>query len=176
MNPITLSRLPSFSRFHSERLYREAHALAIETARNGTPEQRETLQTDFRAYLAAEEKRIEGERKRIAADNAAAFLAAPADTLAQLDAERGQYSDLGEILMHYGIASVRLKRDGKGSQVCKGTLAQGTISPFVAIVRIGSVERRIDMASRNDRHSKAGAESFAVASAARQIATPLHNA
>lgn len=166
-----LVSLPSFSAFAFEDTFRAEHATAIEAARAGTPEQRNTLQAAFKLAREAEEHRIEAERTRIAALNAAAFLAAPQVVLDLLDEERGRSLDLGEILMAYGIASVKVKRGkGKGRQVGAGTLGQGTISPFDVTVTIGDRVRVIEAGSRNDRHSKRDLESFAAAQAAFAIA------
>ncbi len=168
-------QLPSFSRYDFERTFREAHAAEITDAT--TPDKRDALNAAFRAATAAEEKRIEGERKRLAAENAAAFLADPKAVLDYLDAERGRTFDLGEMALIYGIASVTMKRGkGRGDKVGKGTLAEGTISPFVCTVRIGDRQIVTECGSRNDRHSKQGTQAFAVTRAVLDIAEEIETA
>ncbi len=165
-----LQRLPHYSILSFRDAYTAANAAAIEAARNGLQADRDALQAAFTLAAEAEEHRIKGERKRIAALNAAAFLANPAAIIAELDEERGRTFDLGEMALIYGIASVTLKRAGRGTLVGKGTLGQGTISPFDATVRIGDRVVTVETASRNDRYSKDNATAHAATRALLQIA------
>lgn len=173
---LSLSLLPSFQRYEFERAYIAAHTAEIAAATPDKPELREALNAAFRLAIAAEEKRIEDDRAKVAAANTAAFLSDPVAALEWIDEERGRTFDLGEALQYLGIATVTLKRGkGKGYQIGKGTLGAGTISPMVATVRIGDKVKAFEMGSRNDRHSKRDAATCAASQFALEIASNAGN-
>lgn len=163
-----LCKLPIFDAFGFRRSYEIEHAAEITAA--DTPEKQAGLQTEFETASKIDEKRSNSERKRIGAENAEIFLANPQIVINQLDEERGRSLDLGTMLQSYGIAQVTLKRRGKGTLRHKGTIAEGTVSNFIATVRIGERIKEIEIGSYNDSWSKAGSASYAANSFALEIA------
>ena len=166
MNPLV--KLPRFDPFDFRHTYTDAHAESIALA--DTPEKRAALNEAFQVASKAEEKRIKGERAKVAAANAAAFLADPVGVIALLDEERGHSFYLGEMILYYGIANVSSKRNGRGTFMHKGTLAAGIISPRLVTVKIGDITRVVESCARNDRRSIAEDESSTVAQVASEIA------
>lgn len=141
-----------------------------------TADEKVALNNEFQAALLIEEAKFQTVIQKIADQNAQVFLANPKETIEQLLKEAGRTFDLGEMLLLYDIATVTLKRYGKGNFIGKGTLGEGTISNFIATVTIGTHKQKIEVGSRNDNRSKDHAKAFAACIVAKELAQQKESA
>lgn len=137
---------------------------------NMTEDDKATLQAEYQAAREQALKSLDKQREAVAKANTQCFLDNPEAVLQELDDQRGRTFDLGELLIWNGIASVSLKRNGKGFLIGKGSDYAHTVSPFVATIKIGPHTFVMDTGCANDRRSKDDAKATTASLSAKWYA------
>jgi hypothetical protein len=143
---------------------------------NSTPEDqrvaiKEQLQKEYEAAIAEHEADIAKQKKESYEHNLNAFLNDPKGVIEELNQLRGRAFDMGELLIHYGIATATIKRQkGKGTLIGKGTLGEHTISNFLVTVKIGEETFSTEVGSANDKRDKERTMASVAAQFALEIA------
>lgn len=135
---------------------------------NMTKQDKDALQAEFAAAIDQAKKDLVKERQTIAAQNTQAFLANPKQGVEALTGK--SCLTVGELILCYGIGTVKSTRQGKGVLVGKNTLGEGTISQFKVAARIGDKGLIQECGCRNDRYSKEGTEAMVMTHLAHQLA------
>jgi hypothetical protein len=128
---------------------------------NPTEEQKNALQQEYIATLESEKVKWEKLGKQSDLYNTNQFLANPKKIYDEICEHKGCFT-VGEYFLSCGIGTVIMKRKGKGTFFGKGTLAQGTISNFVATATIGNHALTTETGGYNDKNSKDRNKAFAL--------------
>ena len=159
-----LQDIPSFS----EQEIRKSFMVRV--VPDMTQEAKQSLQNEYNEAVKQAKKQLEIQVKAIAKANTEAFLAQPVQVLEELDIERRQLFDLGELLVYRGVAVVTLKRFGKGSKILVGSDYECTSSNFKVTASIGPHVLTEECSSTNDRYFKDRLKWFMAEKLARTIA------
>jgi len=138
---------------------------------NPSPEYREALNVEYRAAIKHAEKELKKENAARVESNRALFAANPAECIVYLETRWPSSSGfrISEHLQDYGIAEATAKRTGKGVLRHKGTLAEGTISPYSITVRLLGKTFVYEVAARNSKRDRRDTENYGVSLALREL-------
>jgi hypothetical protein len=134
-----------------------------------TQQEKDDLQVQYTVAHEQAKKDLVKARQAVAAQNTAAFLANPKQGVEALTGQ--SCLTVGELILCYGIGTVKSTRKGKGVLIGKNTLAEGTISQFTVSARIGDKGLTEECGSRNDRRSKENMETMVITHLAHQLAS-----
>jgi len=134
-----------------------------------TEEDKQALQKEYSQAVKQAEKQVEKEIEIIKKKNIATFLAFPKEVIQELTKDFHSIFSLGELLIWSGIATVTMKRHGKGSKACVGSDYEHTVSNFIATAKIGHHVLTMDIGSSNDKYFKDRAKSSMASQLAQQI-------
>ena len=119
-----------------------------------TAEDKNTLNEEYNKACEKARQDIAKKTKEVAKLNVAAFLSNPAKVLEELEHERLQGIDIGEMILMKGIADVTIKRHGKGTPCGVGSDYPYISSNFTVTATIGDKKLTTETTSANDQRSK----------------------
>lgn len=138
-----------------------------------TDEEKSTMQIEFQQRIEADRERVRKEETEAREANTKLFLSNPKEAYSVILGSLTNQERIGEKILSLGIATVKIKRKGKGVILGARTDFAYTLSNFEVTGTIGQFSVTTLMHKGNDGHDKIWLESQGAANIAEMLGMEL---